>query len=305
MAGRRTRGRPVNGVLPLDKPEGLSSNQALQAAKKLLNARKAGHTGSLDPLATGVLPLCFGEATKISAYLLDSDKTYEFTCSLGRSTTTGDAEGDTLEQAPIPELDAAEIETALEGLRGEIEQVPPMHSAVKHKGERLYRLARQGIEVEREPRRVRISELELLEQSSEALRLRVVCSKGTYIRVLAADIAQALGTEGHVTALRRTRAGPFRSDELVSLEAVETAVAEQGSADSLLQPVDAGLRDWPWVSLGGDASWYFRQGQAVLAPEGPVSGLVRVYQEDTRFLGLGEMLDDGRVEPRRLMRLAA
>lgn len=304
MAGRRTRGRRVDGVLPLDKPEGLSSNQALQRAKKLLNARKAGHTGSLDPLATGVLPLCFGEATKISGYLIESEKTYEFTCTLGRSTTTGDAEGETLAEAPVPEPDATKIEAALAGFRGEIEQVPPMYSAVKHQGERLYHLARQGIEVEREARRVHIGELELLDHAARSLRLRVVCSKGTYIRVLAADIARALGTEGHVTALRRTRAGPFRAEELVTLDQIEAAVSNEGTADDLLQPVDAGLRDWPQVLLGADASWYFRQGQAVLAPEGPLEGLVRVYGEGEHFLGLGEMLDDGRVGPRRLMRLA-
>lgn len=304
MSRRRARGRPIDGILPLDKPRGMSSNEALQAAKRLLNARKAGHTGSLDPLATGVLPICLGEATKLSSYLLESDKTYEFDCRLGWSTSTGDSEGSVLREAPVPALEPESVNAVLRKFVGEIDQVPPMHSAVKHQGKRLYRLAREGIEVEREPRRVRISDLELLEIGDECLSLRVTCSKGTYVRVLAADIAAALDTEGHVSALRRTRAGPFGVEDLVTLDRLQAAMEAGEPAESLLQPVDAALGDWPAVELTSDTAWYFRQGQAVLVPQAPLEGRVRVYREEGAFLGLGEMLDDGRVAPRRLLRLA-
>ncbi|MEA5445800.1 tRNA pseudouridine(55) synthase TruB [Gammaproteobacteria bacterium AB-CW1] len=302
MGRSRKRGRDVHGVLPLDKPLGMSSNQALQRVRRLFDARKAGHTGSLDPLASGVLPLCLGEATKLSAFLLDADKTYEFDCQLGTRTSTGDAEGEVVESAEVPTLDEARLESVLADFRGDIEQIPPMYSALKHKGERLYRLAREGVEVEREPRRVTIHALSCLAINPPVLSLRAQCSKGTYIRVLAEDIAAALGTVGHVSRLRRVGAGPYSEDELVSLEAVEEA-AEQGqeALDALLQPADTALAGWESVNLSADMDWYFRQGQAVQVAGAPVAGRVRVYAEDRGFLGIGEILDDGRVAPKRLL----
>jgi tRNA pseudouridine55 synthase len=306
MARRRAKGRAVSGILPLDKPSGLSSNQALQRVRRLFGAAKAGHTGSLDPLASGLLPLCFGEATKISSYLLEADKEYEMVCRLGTRTATGDAEGDVVARVEVPPLDEPALEASLAGFRGEIEQVPPMYSAIKHQGERLYRLARQGVEVERQPRRVTIHEFELLERSGENLCLRVRCSKGTYIRVLAEDLARALGTEGHVTALRRTAAGPYRAADMIDMAQVEAAVAEGAqAADALLLPLDSALAHWPEVVLTADTAWYFRQGQPVLVPGSPASGRVRVYREtDRQFVGMGEILDDGRVAPRRLVQAA-
>ncbi|MCP1726966.1 tRNA pseudouridine55 synthase [Natronospira proteinivora] len=304
MARRGKRGRDVHGILPLDKPLGESSNHALQRVKRLYQARKAGHTGSLDPLASGVLPLCFGEATKLSAHLLDSDKHYDFHCRLGQRTATGDTEGEVLEEAPVPALDEAVVESALAAFRGDIQQIPPMYSAIKHQGERLYRLAREGREVERDPRPVRILSLELLAVDGLALQLRVCCSKGTYVRVLAEDIARELGTVGHVSYLRRIAAGPYTEKDLVTLAQLEQA-AESGTEalDSLLQPLDTALPEWSSVQLSGDAAWYFGRGNPVMSPGAPPEGRVKVYGEAHRFLGIGEILEDGRVAPRRLLNL--
>ena len=305
MARRRTHGRPVNGILLLDKPMGATSNAALQQVKRLFQAQKAGHTGSLDPLATGVLPICLGEATKASAFLLDADKHYRVVCKLGETTSTQDAEGEVLETRPVGDYDLAELETVLDRFRGPQEQVPPMFSAVKHEGQRLYKLARQGIEVERKARSIVIHELSLLSWESPNLEIEVHCSKGTYVRTLAEDIGEVLGCGAHVTALRRTGVGPYGGDDLVTLEQLE-ALAGEGYArlDALLRPMESALSQWPGVRLTGDAAFYLRQGQPVLVPKAPTSGWVRLYEGDSTFLGMGEILDDGRVAPRRLMKTA-
>ena len=296
---RRPRRRDVHGVLLLDKAPGMSSNQALQAAKRLFNANKAGHTGSLDPLATGLLPLCFGEATKVSSYLLEADKRYRARCRLGVRTDSADAEGRVIAVRPVPvELDFAAIEHALEPLRGEIEQVPPMHSALKHRGRRLYELARQGIEIERKPRRVRIARYELIERDADELEFEIECSSGTYVRTLIDDLGQALGCGAHVIRLRRLGVEPFGDPRMYTLEELESMSLEE--RDAVLIPVDAALIRWPAIELAADTARYVRQGQAVWVPNAPVSGNVRLYGPQD-FMGVGEILDDGRVAPRRLM----
>lgn len=294
--------RRVNGILLLDKPVGLTSNSALQEVKKLFAARKAGHTGSLDPLATGLLPLCFGEATKVSGFLLDADKHYQVTCKFGEQTTTGDAEGEVIKQRPLGGLNEQQLLKALEGFRGDIEQIPPMYSALKHKGERLYKLARQGVEVEREARQVTIFELELVSFKSPVAELRVHCSKGTYVRTLVEDIGELLGCGAHVIGLRRNGVGPFDDTNMIDMEGLQAVAAEgQHALDKLLLPMESGLTQWPDVRLTGDAAFYLRQGQPVLVPKAPTTGWVRLYEGESRFLGMGEILDDGRVAPRRLM----
>jgi tRNA pseudouridine55 synthase len=303
---RRER-RTVDGILLLDKPAGMTSNRALQRVRGCYRARKAGHTGSLDPLATGLLPVCLGEATKVSAYLLDGDKVYRTHARLGSVTDTGDADGEVLQRAPLPEgLDAAMVEAVLAGFRGAIEQVPPMYSALKHKGQRLHALARRGVSVERAARPVQIQRLELLGIDGEVLELEVACSKGTYVRTLVADIGAALGCGAHVLALRRTGLGPFGIGQSVPLARIEALAdgdhAAEGFAalDALLLPVDAALAAWPAVSLSADASRFFGQGQAVWQAGLPAVGPVRVYG-DGRFLGIGALLDDGRLAPRRVL----
>ena len=304
--GRRRRGRSVSGILVLDKSSGLSSNAALQRVKRLFNAAKAGHTGSLDPLATGVLPLCFGEATKFSSYLLNADKGYRTTVARGQVTDTGDSEGEIVARCDASDLTLEQIEQALEAFRGEIEQQPPMYSALKRNGQPLYRLARQGIEVERESRSIRIDELrvESFQRGAVAeLDLHVSCSKGTYIRSLAMDLGAALGVGGHVTRLRRTRAGSFVLKDAISYDALEVLANDfsAGSLDACLLPVDSALDHIPRVTLPEASAFYLRQGQPVLVPKAPCDGMVRVASEAGEFLGLGEVLDDGRIAPRRLV----
>jgi tRNA pseudouridine55 synthase len=304
--GRSRKGRPVNGILILDKPQGLSSNHALQAVKRLFFAAKAGHTGSLDPLATGVLPLCFGEATKFSQYVLDADKGYTSTFVIGEQTTTGDKEGEVVASTDASELTESEVETALEQLRGDIEQIPPMYSALKQDGQRLYKLARAGKEVERQPRPVTIHQLELLAFRPGVraeVDVNVVCSKGTYIRTLAEDLGNALGFGGHVGALRRTMAGPFTEQMAISLAALEALKESEvfDAMDALLLPMDAAVEQMPMVRLTESGGFYIRQGQPVLVANSPRSGMVRVGLENGEFLGIGEILDDGRLAPRRLI----
>jgi tRNA pseudouridine55 synthase len=302
MGRRHSNLRRVNGILLLDKPPGMTSNAALQVVKRLYQARKAGHTGSLDPLATGLLPLCFGEATKVSGFLLDADKRYRVVCKLGERTTTGDAEGEVIEQRPVEDIPEAQLRKVLEGFVGEIEQIPPMYSAVKHKGERLYKLARQGVEVEREARKVDIHSMELRDFRIPVFEIDVHCSKGTYVRTLVEDIGEQLGCGAHVTALRRLAVGPFDDSQMVDMAALEATAAEGMAAlDKLLLPMESGLSQWPGVRLSGDAAFYLRQGQPVLVPQAPTEGWVRLYEGESRFLGMGEILDDGRVAPRRLM----
>ncbi|MFP4129549.1 MAG: tRNA pseudouridine(55) synthase TruB [Halorhodospira sp.] len=301
MAKRRG-GRNVTGVLLLDKPAGLTSNKALQSVKRLFGARKAGHTGSLDPLATGLLPICFGEATKVSGFLLDADKRYVVTCKLGVATDTGDAEGEEAERAPVPGLEAEQVEAALAGFRGAIEQLPPMYSAIKHQGQRLYDLARQGVEVEREPRQVEIYRLEAIAQREDELELAVHCAKGTYIRTLAEDIARALGTVGHVCALRRLGLGPYQEPAMWTMEMLE-ARAETGreALDATLLPMDSALQQYTGVELADDLAYFVAQGQPVFVPKAPTEGWLRLYDRAGGFLGMGQALDDGRIGPKRLV----
>lgn len=290
----------------VDKPAGITSNACLQRAKQALYAAKAGHTGSLDPLATGVLPLCFGEATKLSRFLLEADKAYTSTFILGVKTETGDADGEQVDSSDASAVTRAAVEQALVPFRGEIEQVPSMYSAIKHQGKPLYQLAREGIEVERVARRVTIHQLDLLgfEPGVQAkVTVAVRCSKGTYIRSLAEDLGQALGCGAHVAELRRTQSGPFSLEQGVSLERVETlAQAREFEAlNALLLPVDSGLAELPTVVLPEDSGYYLRQGQPVLASNMPTAGFVRILEDNGEFLGVGEIIDDGRLAPRRLV----
>lgn len=304
MSRRHQRGRLVDGILPFDKPAGITSNRALQQVKHLYEARKAGHTGSLDELATGLLPLCFGEATKVSAYLLDADKHYRARCRLGIKTTTADALGETISERPLPELNSERIEAALKAFTGTIEQIPPMHSALKHQGKRLYELARAGVEVERPPRPVTIHALSLIDRGPDWLDIDVRCSKGTYIRTLAEDIGEQLGCGAHISALRRLGAGPFTAADMVTLEQLHEALESGGqiAIEGLLRPLDSALDDSPAVTLDAASSHYLSQGQAVRAPNAPTRGWLRVYDAAGCFLGIGEVLEDGRIAPKRLLR---
>ncbi len=300
---RRRRGRNVNGVVVLDKPPGMSSNEAVQRVKRMYSARKVGHTGSLDPLATGVLPLCLGEATKFSQYLLTSDKTYVATLRLGVSTDSGDADGEVIEERSPAGISRERIEAALADFRGDIEQVPSMFSAVKHQGQPLYKLARQGIEIEREARPVTVYSNEIVDYSGDRLTLEVHCSKGTYVRTIAHDLGEHLGCGAHVVALRRTMAGPYGEEDLVTFEEM-SSMAEAGRLDELLQPIATAVGQWPPVELAGAPAFYLKQGQPVLVPHAPTQGWVRLYEQgndDGHFIGVGEILTDGRVAPRRLI----
>jgi tRNA pseudouridine55 synthase len=294
--------RAISGVLLLDKPVGWTSNAALQAVKRLYRANKAGHTGSLDPLASGLLPLCLGGATKLAGLLLNADKTYRFTCRLGETTTTGDADGEIVLTRPVSGVDRARVEDALQHFRGVIQQVPPMYSALKRGGQPLYKLARQGLEVEREPREVTVHELRLLRLDDAELEFELRCSKGTYVRALAADLGEVLGCGAHVVALRRTAVEPYDAARMVTLETLrERATEDCAALDVLLLPPDSAVAQWPAARVSGDVAFYLRQGQPVLVPRAPTQGWVRLYQDDERFMGLGEILDDGRVAPRRLL----
>jgi len=300
-APKRQR-RPVDGLLLLDKPVGWTSNAALQAVKRLYQAAKAGHTGSLDPLASGLLPICLGAATKLSGWLLNADKTYQFTCRLGITTATGDAEGKVVTTCPVGPLTREQIEAAMQRFIGVIEQIPPMYSALKRDGQPLYKLARKGIEIEREPRQVTVHALRLLRWEGEELEYELICSKGTYVRTLAADLGEALGCGAHISALRRTAVAPYDAARMVTLDVLRER-AEQGLAalDELLLPLDSAVAQWPAVQMRGDAAFYLRQGQPVLVPHAPTQGWVRLYEGKDTFLGIGEILDDGRVALRRLL----
>ncbi len=306
MAKRRRSGRNINGVLPFDKPAGLTSNEALQKIKRLFRAQKAGHTGSLDPIATGCLPLCFGEATKLSAFLLNADKCYWVQATLGVRTDTGDAQGESLERRPVA-VTERDIDGALEAFRGSIEQIPPMYSALKHQGRRLYELAREGREVERAPRPVHIYELtqegspESDDAGTTTAAFRVHCSKGTYIRTLIEDIGEALGCGAHVSALHRLSVGAFGASGLYDIDTLEAAAqVDREALEGFLLPADAALTNLPKVELSADTAFYVTQGHPVLVPRAPTEGLLRLYRADRRFLGVGEVLDDGRIAPKRL-----
>lgn len=297
----RRHGRDISGILVLDKPQGESSNRSLQKVKRLFQAAKAGHTGSLDPLATGVLPLCFGEATKISQFLLDSNKAYRTKIKLGQKTATGDSEGEVLAEKDCSRITVDQIKKALLNFRGEIQQVPSMYSALKHQGVPLYKLARAGKTVERKTRIVTINELLLLSYENPFIELDIHCSKGTYIRTIADDLGEALGVGAHVVALRRTQAGPFKLEQAQVFETLEQIKGEDNfdAIDQYLIPADQAILDLPEVILPIVTADYVLQGQAVIARHLPTSGLVRLYKEAT-FIGIGEILDDGRVAPKRL-----
>jgi tRNA pseudouridine55 synthase len=293
-----SRAAARNGILLLDKPAGMSSNAALQRVRRLLGGCKAGHAGSLDPLATGMLPLCLGEATKIAGEILSNRKRYRFTIALGARTATADREGPVIEQAPVPAGWQHGLEAALRGFLGPGRQVPPMYSALKRDGRPLYELARSGVTVEREPRGIEIFELVPVSQADVHLELDVLCSKGTYVRTLAEDIARALGTCGHVAALRRTWVEPFEQEPMATLEAV-TRACEEGVGPVLLPP-DRPLEHLPAVALEPWQADRIGHGQAVVLVRSPPPGRVRLYGGGKRFLGLGESDGRGEVRPRRL-----
>ncbi len=301
----RSQSDPVDGLLLLNKPPGMTSNRALQVVRRLLNARKAGHTGSLDPSATGMLPLCFGEATKVCAYLLDADKTYRVTARLGSATDTGDADGSEIATADVPKLSSEEWDEILQAFVGESLQIPPMYSALKKDGKRLYELARKGETVEREPRPIRIDEIQLLEVAGSRLVFRVACSKGTYIRTLVEDVARKADTVAHTVRLHRETVGRFRAEDMQDLASVEAQAEQDREAlrDSLLAP-DVALTGFSRVDIDAEAGQKFCGGQAVRAAAGKENGLVRVYVAGGRFLGVAELSEDGWLAPRRVFNLA-
>ena len=290
--------RRVDGVLLLDKPAGITSNSVLQKVRRLFNAAKAGHTGTLDPMATGLLPLCFGEATKFAGELLAADKRYSATVRIGVRTDTADAEGRILETRPVA-VTREQLEAVLARFCGDILQVPPMHSALKRDGRPLYEYARKGIELERAPRAVTIHSLDLRSLEGDRIDFDVDCSKGTYVRTLAQDIGEALGCGGHLTALRRTRIGSLHLEGAFTLEALEAMTPE--AREALLQPADALLTTLPRLDLDAGATQRFGHGQTVPVLQGPVAGQLRIYADDGRFLGLGRAAPDGQVAPARLV----
>ena len=299
---RRCMVRNISGIVVLDKANGLSSNAALQEVKRLYEANKAGHAGSLDPLATGVLPVCLGEATKVSQFLLDSDKRYRARIKLGIRTDTGDSEGSIIERNTGISVSRKAIERALTKFKGEIEQVPPMHSAIKMNGVPLYKLARKGIAVERKPRLVTLYQVCLLEFVNSELELEISCSKGTYIRTIADDLGQELGCGAHVIELRRTQAGVFTEKDSISSEELALEKENRGldKIDQFLIPMDRAIQDLPEVNLPSITASHVKNGQAVLVRHLPKNGLVRMY-EDEQFIGIGSIDDDGKVAPRRLI----
>lgn len=298
---RRRRGLPVDGVLLLDKPQGISSNHALQRARRLLQAQKAGHTGTLDPMATGLLPVCLGEATKFSSHLLEADKVYRTRVRLGEITATGDAEGEVIERRAVAPFDDADIESVLARFRGEIEQVPPMYSALKHQGRPLYELARQGKTIERAPRRVTVYDTRLLARDAEGFELEVTCSKGTYIRTLAEDIGHALECGAHITALRRLKTGPFADDAMLTLEALE-ACGGQSEREATLLPADVLVAHLPSFDVDDSSASRLLQGQQALTDTAGLSedSPARLYR-DGAFLGLVTVIAAGVIAPRRLV----
>ncbi len=310
MARRRKFGRPLDGVIVIDKPAGVTSNDVVQRAKRLFFANKVGHTGSLDPLATGVLPLCFGEATKFSQYLLDSDKAYLSTFRFGEATDTADSDGKVIRTEDASGLTKNMLEAAMSAYRGDIKQVPPMYSALKKEGKPLYELAREGIFIEREARPVTIFSFELLNfragTTAEA-DVKIECSKGTYVRSLAEDIGQELGLGGHVSKLRRVASGHFSENQALSFDELEKERGEDRAEvlDYHLLSVDAPITDLPKLELDEDSGFYFLRGQAVMDSHifrlGDEGDVIRVFSENGGFLGVGEITDDGRIAPKRLV----
>lgn len=293
----------INGILLLDKPIGLTSNQALQRIKHLFNAKKAGHTGSLDPVATGMLPICFGDATKFSQFLLESDKIYRVTAKLGERTTTGDSEGEVVETRPVVNVTPERVDEVISRFMGKQQQVPPMFSAIKHKGTPLYELARKGIEIERKSREIHIYALKQEGLENNQLTLYVHCSKGTYVRTLVEDIGGVLGCCAHVVALRRVSVSPYNHAVMYSMEMLQEIIRNSGPEGLLkcLLPIETSVQVYPAVQLSTAAAFYIRMGQAVRTSLPSGSSLVRLVADDGRFLGMGETLEDGRVKPHRMM----
>ena len=308
MARRRNKkGLPIHGILLLDKQLGFSSNASLQKAKRLFNAQKAGHTGSLDPLATGMLPICFGEATKVSAFLLASNKRYQTIAQLGQTRTTGDAEGEVILERDVPAFSIAQIQTVLSQFTGEIAQIPPMYSALKKDGRPLYELARKGQTVERKARHITIYELQLLEQTATTLRLDVACSKGTYIRTLVEDIGEALGCGAYVSKLERSMVSPFEGQSMVDFNELEQVKEEQGHQGLLqyLLPVDYALKAWDKVILSDTDRALFQMGQTIKVNESTLGKQLRVYSDNEHFLGIGYIKHENSLAPKRVLQMFA
>lgn len=309
MSRPRRRGRDIHGVLLLDKPQGMSSNDVLQKVKRLYQANRAGHTGALDPLATGMLPICLGEATKFSQYLLDSDKRYRVIARLGQRTDTSDADGAIISERPVS-FSQQNLDDALDSFRGETQQVPSMYSALKYQGRKLYEYAREGIEVPREARSIVVYELQFIRWQGDELELEIHCSKGTYIRTIIDDLGEKLGCGAHVIMLRRLQVATYPVGNMVTLEQLQNLAAEAAAAgvavgeklDALLMPMDSPAAAFPEVNLIAVVAAYFKQGQPVQTSGAPLSGLVRVTEGEARkFIGMAEIDDDGRVAPRRLV----
>ncbi|MDH5357196.1 MAG: tRNA pseudouridine(55) synthase TruB [Gammaproteobacteria bacterium] len=301
MGRRNKKGRDITGIVIIDKPTGRSSNHVLQQVKRLFDAKKAGHTGSLDPLATGVLPICLGEATKVSSYLLDADKRYHVTCQLGVVTDSGDSDGNIVTTQAVPAFTVQELQVLITNFIGEQDQVPPMYSALKHQGQPLYKLARQGIEVARKSRRITIYDIQLISLSSDSFTLDVRCSKGTYIRTLVEDISHALGCGGHVSMLRRVEAAGYQLQQAVTVEQLET-LSEQGlqALDDVLLPAEDALPNWPAIVVSDAKVIALRHGQEITVEKDFESANVRLFDQSQHFLGLGEMSEKGIVAPKRV-----
>lgn len=296
--------RNVNGILLLDKPIGVTSNEVLQQVKRLYNANKAGHTGSLDPIATGMLPICFGEATKFSQFLLEANKHYTATGKLGETTASADSEGAIIQKREVKNIDAQTIEKILPKFRGKILQLPPMYSALKHKGQPLYKLARQGIEVERQPREVTVHMLQLIELNGDLVKFEMRCSKGTYVRTIIADIGELLGCGAHVIELRRLAVEPYLVAQMATLTTIQEIAAKNDykSLDQLLLPIESMLVGMPEITLTADMVFYMQQGQPLVIPNAPDSGWVKMNSKAGKFLGVGEVMPDGKITPRRMCR---
>lgn len=309
MSRPRRRGRDIHGVLLLDKPQGASSNDVLQKVKRIFNANRAGHTGALDPLATGMLPICLGEATKFSQYLLDSDKRYRVIARLGQRTDTSDADGNVVETRAVT-FTAQALADALAGFRGTTQQVPSMYSALKHQGRPLYEYARQGITVPREARDITVYELLFIRHDADELELEIHCSKGTYIRTIIDDLGEILGCGAHVTYLRRVQVATYPAERMVTLDHLQALLAQaqaegqslEALLDPLLMPMDSPVSDYPEVNLPPAVAGYLKLGQAVAAANAPAEGMVRITEGDAHaFIGMGIIDDAGRVAPKRLV----
>ncbi len=301
--GRRKHGADIHGIVLLDKPVGISSNRALQKVRGIFQARKAGHTGSLDPFATGMLPVCLGEASKTAAFMLEAGKRYRATARLGLATTTGDVEGEVIQICPLPDINTENLALSLQKFVGTIEQVPPMYSALKHEGKPLYEYARAGIVIERPARSVTIHQLETVDWQSPNLIFDVHCSKGTYIRTLAEDIAKALGSCAHLVELRRTVVEPFDDFPMQTLEQLQVA-RDDGELPGMLLPIDAGLVGWPRIDLDTFQLGKFQHGQNFpVSGAKSITGKVRVYGPDGGVLGLAEISSSGNLQPARVFNL--